>query len=145
MSPTASAGSAPGYRRGSRAGGRRRAARLGGPRCARGRPWWAIAGLAAIAVLALVLYTWALSRNGMANSYYAAAVKSATVSWKAFFFGSLDPGSFITVDKPPAAICGHGALRAPLRLLQLEHAHPAGPGRRGLGPGTSPSGAALAR
>ena len=40
----------------------------------------------------------------MANSYYAAAVKSATVSWKAFFFGSLDPGSFITVDKPPVAI-----------------------------------------
>jgi 4-amino-4-deoxy-L-arabinose transferase-like glycosyltransferase len=68
------------------------------------RPWWAIAGWAAIAVLALVLYLWALSRNGMANSYYAAAVKSATVSWKAFLFGSLDPGSFITVDKPPAAI-----------------------------------------
>ncbi len=40
----------------------------------------------------------------MANSYYAAAVKSATVSWKAFLFGSLDPGSFITVDKPPVAI-----------------------------------------
>lgn len=68
------------------------------------RPWWAIAGPAAIAILALVLFTWALSRNGMANSYYAAAVKSARVSWKAFFFGSLDPGSFITVDKPPVAI-----------------------------------------
>lgn len=67
-------------------------------------PWWAIAGRAAIAVLALVLFTWALSRNGMANSYYAAAVKSATLSWKAFLFGSLDPGSFITVDKPPVAI-----------------------------------------
>jgi 4-amino-4-deoxy-L-arabinose transferase-like glycosyltransferase len=69
-----------------------------------GRRWRAIAGLAAIAILALVLYTWSLSRNGMANSYYAAAVKSATISWKAFFFGSLDPGSFITVDKPPLAI-----------------------------------------
>jgi 4-amino-4-deoxy-L-arabinose transferase-like glycosyltransferase len=68
------------------------------------RPWWAIAGLAAIGVLALALYTWSLSRNGIGNSYYAAAVKSATVSWKAFFFGSLDPGSFITVDKPPLAI-----------------------------------------
>jgi 4-amino-4-deoxy-L-arabinose transferase-like glycosyltransferase len=31
-------------------------------------------------------------------------VRSASVSWKAFFFGSLDPGSFITVDKPPAAL-----------------------------------------
>jgi 4-amino-4-deoxy-L-arabinose transferase-like glycosyltransferase len=68
------------------------------------RPWWATAGLAAVGVLALALYTWSLSRNGMGNSYYAAAVKSATVSWKAFFFGSLDPGSFITIDKPPVAI-----------------------------------------
>lgn len=70
----------------------------------RDRPWWAIAGLAAIAALTLALYVWSLSRNGMANSYYAAAVKSASLSWKAFLFGSLDPGSFITVDKPPASI-----------------------------------------
>ena len=40
----------------------------------------------------------------MGNTFYAAAVKSGTESWKAFFFGSLDPGSFITVDKPPAAL-----------------------------------------
>jgi 4-amino-4-deoxy-L-arabinose transferase-like glycosyltransferase/glycosyltransferase involved in cell wall biosynthesis len=59
---------------------------------------------AAIGVLAAVLYTWQLGRVGWGNAYYAAAVKSATVSWKAFFFGSLDPGSFITVDKPPAAL-----------------------------------------
>jgi 4-amino-4-deoxy-L-arabinose transferase-like glycosyltransferase len=59
---------------------------------------------AAIAALTAVLYTWSLSTNvGNANSYYTAAVKSATVSWKAFFFGSIDPGNFITVDKPPAA------------------------------------------
>jgi 4-amino-4-deoxy-L-arabinose transferase-like glycosyltransferase len=77
---------------------------LRSPALAGRRPWWAIAGLAAIAALALGLYTWSLDRNGMANSYYAAAVKSATVSWKAFLFGSLDPGSFITVDKPPASI-----------------------------------------
>ena len=75
------------------------AARLAGR-----RPWWAFAGLAAIALLALVLYIWALSRNGMGNSYYAAAIKSGAVSWKAFFFGSLDPGSFITVDKLPAGL-----------------------------------------
>ena len=60
--------------------------------------------MAAIGLLAAVLYTWGLSRNGMANSYYAAAVRSGAKSWKAFFFGSLDPGSFITVDKPPAAL-----------------------------------------
>jgi 4-amino-4-deoxy-L-arabinose transferase-like glycosyltransferase len=58
---------------------------------------------AAIAVLAAGLYTWGLSSMGWANSYYAAAVKAGTKSWKAFFFGAIDPGSFITVDKPPAA------------------------------------------
>ena len=51
-----------------------------------------------------LLYTWNLARTGMGNTFYAAAVKSGTESWKAFFFGSLDPGSFITVDKPPAAL-----------------------------------------
>ena len=59
---------------------------------------------ALIAALTGALYTWHLSAVGYANSYYAAAVKSATVSWKAFFFGAIDPGSFITVDKPPAAL-----------------------------------------
>ncbi len=59
---------------------------------------------AAIGSLAAVLYTWSLSSVGQANGYYTAAVKSATVSWKAFFFGSIDPGNFITVDKPPAAL-----------------------------------------
>jgi 4-amino-4-deoxy-L-arabinose transferase-like glycosyltransferase len=60
--------------------------------------------VAAIGILAGALYTWGLSRTGMGNSYYAAAVKSGATSWKAFFFGSIDPGSFITVDKPPAAL-----------------------------------------
>ncbi|MFI6386680.1 glycosyltransferase family 39 protein [Nonomuraea sp. NPDC050540] len=63
------------------------------------RARWALAGVLAAA---LVLYTWALS--GMANTYYSAAVLSATQSWKAFFFGALDAGSFITVDKPPLAL-----------------------------------------
>jgi 4-amino-4-deoxy-L-arabinose transferase-like glycosyltransferase len=55
--------------------------------------------------LAAVLYTWALSSSvGMGNIFYAAAVKSGTESWKAFLFGSLDPGNFITVDKPPASL-----------------------------------------
>ena len=70
----------------------------------RGRPRWSLLALAGVAVLAAALYTWGLSRNGMGNSYYAAAVKSGSVSWKAFFFGSLDPGSFITVDKLPASL-----------------------------------------
>ncbi|WP_051222412.1 glycosyltransferase family 39 protein [Conexibacter woesei] len=62
------------------------------------------AGLLAVLVLAALLCCWDLTRDGMSNTYYAAAVKSASESWKALFFGSLDPGSFITVDKPPLAI-----------------------------------------
>ncbi|GLX03757.1 glycosyltransferase family 39 protein [Microbispora sp. NBRC 16548] len=58
----------------------------------------------AVLVLAAVLYTWALGRNGYANDYYAAAIYSGTKSWKAFFFGALDAGSYITVDKPPFAL-----------------------------------------
>ena len=60
--------------------------------------------LLGVMTLAAVLVGWGLTRSGMSNTYYAAAVKSATVSWKALFFGSIDPGSFITVDKPPLAL-----------------------------------------
>lgn len=51
-----------------------------------------------------VLYLWNLSINDYANSYYSAAVQAASTNWKAFFFGSLDAGNYITVDKPPVAI-----------------------------------------
>jgi 4-amino-4-deoxy-L-arabinose transferase-like glycosyltransferase len=69
-----------------------------------GRPAWSVPARAAIFAMTALLYTWNLARMGMGNDFYAAAVKSGTESWKAFFFGSLDPGSFITVDKPPAAL-----------------------------------------
>ncbi|GAA4584563.1 glycosyltransferase family 39 protein [Planotetraspora phitsanulokensis] len=65
---------------------------------------WARPAMWGVLALAAVLYTWALGRNGYANEYYAAAVYSGTRSWKAFFFGALDAGSFITVDKPPLAL-----------------------------------------
>ncbi|MCU8595509.1 ArnT family glycosyltransferase, partial [Streptomyces sp. A13(2022)] len=49
------------------------------------------------------LYAWNLSGSGL-NSFYSAAVLSGTESWKAWFFGSLDAGNFLTVDKPPLAL-----------------------------------------
>src|SRR6188768_3130868 len=60
--------------------------------------------LGALLVLAAVLNLWALSRNGWANEYYAAAVRSMSTSWHAFLYGSFDQGGVMTVDKPPLAL-----------------------------------------
>ncbi|MDQ2879780.1 MAG: glycosyltransferase family 39 protein [Actinomycetota bacterium] len=51
-----------------------------------------------------VLYLWQLAGNGWANTFYAAAVQAGTKNWTALFFGSLDSGNAITVDKPPASL-----------------------------------------
>ncbi|MGZ4200068.1 MAG: glycosyltransferase family 39 protein, partial [Thermoleophilia bacterium] len=45
-----------------------------------------------------------LGSSGWANAFYSAAVQAGAHSWKAFFFGSSDAASFITVDKPPASL-----------------------------------------
>jgi 4-amino-4-deoxy-L-arabinose transferase-like glycosyltransferase len=67
---------------------------------------WSWSGVALPTLLALtaLAYLWDLSSSGYANSFYAAAVQAGTKSWKAFFFGSIDSSSFITVDKPPASL-----------------------------------------
>jgi 4-amino-4-deoxy-L-arabinose transferase-like glycosyltransferase len=52
-------------------------------------------------LLAGVLNLWGLSRNGWANEYYSAAVRSMSSSWHAFLFGSFDASGAMTVDKPP--------------------------------------------
>src|SRR3954451_10199127 len=59
-----------------------------------------------IALLATtgVLNLWALDLNGYANDYYAAAVRSMTLSWHAFLYGSFDVAGVQTVDKPPLAL-----------------------------------------
>ncbi len=51
-----------------------------------------------------MLNLWALSRNGWANDYYSAAVRSMSTSWHNFLFASLDPSGVMTVDKPPLAL-----------------------------------------
>jgi 4-amino-4-deoxy-L-arabinose transferase-like glycosyltransferase len=60
--------------------------------------------LAALLALAAVLNLWVLSRNGFANEYYSAAVRSMASSWHAFLYGSFDPAGVMTVDKPPLAL-----------------------------------------
>jgi len=67
-------------------------------------PRWARPTLLSLLALTALLYLWDLSRNGYANDFYAAAVQAGTRSWKAFFFGSFDSSSFITVDKTPASL-----------------------------------------
>ncbi|MHB8240659.1 MAG: ArnT family glycosyltransferase, partial [Solirubrobacteraceae bacterium] len=60
--------------------------------------------LIGLLVLAAVLNLWSLSRNGWANDYYSAAVRSMSSSWHNFLFASLDPSGVMTVDKPPLAL-----------------------------------------
>ncbi len=57
-----------------------------------------------LTVVAALLYLWALGRNGWANDYYSAAVRSMSSSWHNFLFASLDPSGVMTVDKPPLAL-----------------------------------------
>ena len=68
-------------------------------------PWprerMALAGLLAGTA---VLYLWGLGSSGWANSFYAAAAQAGSESWKAFFFGSSDAASSITVDKTPLSL-----------------------------------------
>ena len=67
-------------------------------------PAWTRPAVLALLAATAVLYLWDLSASGDANSFYAAAVQSGSHSWKAWFFGSLDSASSITVDKPPASL-----------------------------------------
>jgi 4-amino-4-deoxy-L-arabinose transferase-like glycosyltransferase len=84
--------------------GPRTRARFAALRSSAADPAWARPALFGVLLLAAVLCCWDITISGNSNTYYAAAVKSASVDWKAWFFGSLDPGSFITVDKPPLSL-----------------------------------------
>ena len=62
------------------------------------QPWWGRPLLLTIAVIAGALYSRNLINAGYAP-VYSAAVKSMSVSWKAFFFGAADPGATFAIDK----------------------------------------------
>lgn len=59
--------------------------------------------LIGIALSAAFLNIYGIWNNQTANAYYTAAVTSMLQSFYNFFFASLDPGGFVTVDKPPVA------------------------------------------
>ena len=70
------------------------------------------------------LNLWDLSRNGWANTYYSAAVRSMASSWHDFLFASLDKSGLMTVDKPPLAFWVQ-ALSARVFGFTRSAAHPA--------------------
>ncbi|MEV6830882.1 glycosyltransferase family 39 protein [Amycolatopsis sp. NPDC051102] len=67
-------------------------------------PRWVKPSVAALLLGTGLLYLWDLAKTGWANDFYAMAVQAGTWSWKALFFGSLDPGNVVTVDKPPFSL-----------------------------------------
>jgi 4-amino-4-deoxy-L-arabinose transferase-like glycosyltransferase len=56
--------------------------------------------LLSIVVLAAVLRLWAIGAVS-GNTFYDAAVRSMGHSWHDFFFGALEPGGSLAIDKPP--------------------------------------------
>ncbi|MFF1828296.1 glycosyltransferase family 39 protein [Paenarthrobacter sp. NPDC058040] len=65
---------------------------------------WVRPSAAGLLVATAFLYLWNLAATGYGNTFYAAAIQAGTKDWTALFFGSLDAGNAITVDKPPASL-----------------------------------------
>lgn len=60
--------------------------------------------LAAVLLGTGLLSLFGIWHGASANIYYAAAVKSMLQNFHNFFFLAFDPGGFVSVDKPPAAL-----------------------------------------
>ena len=71
------------------------------PRSPAGRPAWVRPVLAALTLIAGVGYAW--SATGNLEVYYAAAVRSMSMSWHNFVFAAFDPAATISLDKLPGA------------------------------------------
>jgi 4-amino-4-deoxy-L-arabinose transferase-like glycosyltransferase len=65
------------------------------------QPGWARPALLAITAVAGLGYGW--DATGNLEIYYAAAVRSMSMSWHNFFFAAFDPAATITLDKLPGA------------------------------------------
>ena len=100
---------------------------------------------AAIGLLAAVLYTWGLSRNGMANSYYAAAVRSGATRAGRPSSSVARPRVVHHRRQAAGRPVGDVPLGPRLRVQLVEHAPARGGRRRRLGPDPAPPGQALGR
>jgi 4-amino-4-deoxy-L-arabinose transferase-like glycosyltransferase len=67
------------------------------------QPRWARPVLLVIASLAGLSYGWALNQD-YPEMFYAAAVRSMSMSWKNFFYGAFEPWGTVTVDKLPGEL-----------------------------------------
>ncbi|MCP3880954.1 MAG: glycosyltransferase family 39 protein [Sulfitobacter sp.] len=55
--------------------------------------------------MALILAWWvSVGRSGSGNPYYAAGIRSMAGDGRLFVVGGLDPGGFVTLDKPPGGL-----------------------------------------
>ena len=67
------------------------------------QPVWARPALLALAALSAWSYAWRATRPVNIEIYYAAAVRSMSMSFSNFFFGAFDPAGTVTTDKLPGA------------------------------------------
>ncbi len=65
-------------------------------------PTWYWPTLLALAAVATLGYAWDLGRSPL-DPYYAATVRSMSLTWHNFFYGAFDPAGTITADKLPGA------------------------------------------
>ncbi len=76
-------------------------ARLAVWRSPEGQPAWARPVVLALAVVAAFAYAW--NATGNLEVYYAAAVRSMSMSWHDFLFAAFDPAGTVSVDKLPGS------------------------------------------
>ena len=83
-----------------------------------------ILSVVALTAGAATIRLWAFDRVPP-NPFYDAAVRSMSLSWRNLFFGALEPGGSVSIDKPPidlwlqvASIKALGFSSIALRLPQ---------------------------
>ena len=81
------------------------------------QPRWARPALLGLTVMAGFLYAW--NATGNLEIYYAAAVRSMSMSWHNFVFASFDPAGHDHHRQASRGVLGPGAVGARVRLARL--------------------------